>query len=600
MKRPPARALAVALALLLVLGSSALPGGAAQALPVSAIYLPILVRPPSRDLCIDALEVTQSVQDTSNSVPLVAGKSTCVRIYARVSGGTVSGVAVTLHGSRGGVPLPGSPLTVVPAGISSSPSRRVYGSSVNLTLPDSWLAAGAISVTATVDAQHAVYETDEANNTRSATLTLNSVPPLSLKIVPVNYTHTPTGAYYPAPSLDTISAWVRRTYPLSAVNVTVRSAVSFSGNLDTGASWSALLDLIGDRQVGDGAPSGQVYYGFVSTRNAASDWLGFDGIVGISYIGWRAAVGLDLPVDWWGTHAAGQVAAHEIGHAFGRRHAPCGNVSNVDGAYPYAGGSIGQYGLDTTSSTVWNPDPYQSTSNPYGALDMMSYCDPPWLSDYTYRALYADQLSRGALSLAALSEALRIRVVAQDGAVTIQPVYALLGTPTQADGAEHTLELLDAAGQVMATHPVLAYEIETPHPLGECGDSPLMAPAEPAWAVHAVVPRPAEPVARLRLLHGTEVLAERALDAPEGAALSAGLVVAEDAEPVLRWGAPETPALVRVSADGGATWEALAVDLLGGALPLDEVSLPSGSLRFEVSLADHTGPPMVVDWDGLR
>ena len=69
--------------------------------------------------------------------------------------------------------------------------------------------------------------------------------------------------------------------------------------------------------------------------------------------------------------------AHELGHNFGRLHAPCGNPSGLDGQYPYSGASIGVYGYDILSGVA-----KQSSLR-----DLMSYCDPSWISDYTYRNL---------------------------------------------------------------------------------------------------------------------------------------------------------------------------------------------------------------------
>jgi hypothetical protein len=42
---------------------------------------------PVTDLVIDAMEITQSVQDLDNSVPLVRGKRTFVRVYVHSTNG---------------------------------------------------------------------------------------------------------------------------------------------------------------------------------------------------------------------------------------------------------------------------------------------------------------------------------------------------------------------------------------------------------------------------------------------------------------------------------------------------------------------------------
>src|SRR5205085_6219038 len=132
------------------------------------------------------LEITQAVQTTSNSVPLVDGRPAIVRVYAKYTGTTVPGsVTVSLTGSRGGVALP--PVTLGPQAVSAAPSRAIYSSSFNLPLPSSWLS-GTVAVTATVDSDGAIAESDETNNTTTATLNFHNVPALDIVIVPINYT----------------------------------------------------------------------------------------------------------------------------------------------------------------------------------------------------------------------------------------------------------------------------------------------------------------------------------------------------------------------------------------------------------------------------
>src|SRR5262245_47033477 len=56
-------------------------------------YLPalLMLRAPLVDLSIDGIEITQSVQTPSNSVPLVAARPTIVRVYAKYTGSVMPG-----------------------------------------------------------------------------------------------------------------------------------------------------------------------------------------------------------------------------------------------------------------------------------------------------------------------------------------------------------------------------------------------------------------------------------------------------------------------------------------------------------------------------
>jgi hypothetical protein len=71
---------------------------------------------------------------------------------------------------------------------------------------------------------------------------------------------------------------------------------------------------------------------------------------------------------------------HEVGHAHGRDHAPCGLEGQpADRNFPYGGASIGVWGYGIVDKRLRSPSDHK---------DFMSYCDPIWVSDYTYRGLF--------------------------------------------------------------------------------------------------------------------------------------------------------------------------------------------------------------------
>ena len=65
--------------------------------------------------------------------------------------------------------------------------------------------------------------------------------------------------------------------------------------------------------------------------------------------------------------------AHELGHNMSLGHAPCGEPEDLDLSYPYPGGQIGAWGYDFRQGGRLVPP---------GRSDLMSYCDPAWISDY--------------------------------------------------------------------------------------------------------------------------------------------------------------------------------------------------------------------------
>ena len=97
-------------------------------------------------------------------------------------------------------------------------------------------------------------------------------------------------------------------------------------------------------------------------------------------------------------------------------------------------------------------------------------------------------------------------------------------------------------------------------------------------------------------LNAGTVLAMRA-KRPVGPAIAAaapGVAQQADGTLLLRWNAAGGPALIRYTADDGATWTTLGVDVLGGELHIDPATLPGSAGYFEVTPADSAAPTMRI------
>ena len=159
-------------------------------------YLPVYLLwagagpPPGPDMHLDAMEVTQAIQDLNNSVELVAGKRTYVRVHA-ASPVNTAGVFATLTGKHGMVTLapvlnpgnPGSNITV-----RTAPNRGQINDSFWFELPASWTTAGSLTLTARLDPNNAKNDLVQANNIRTVTVNFLNTPPLRLKLLNVQYT----------------------------------------------------------------------------------------------------------------------------------------------------------------------------------------------------------------------------------------------------------------------------------------------------------------------------------------------------------------------------------------------------------------------------
>ena len=96
------------------------------------------------------LEINQSVQDWTGSVPLVEGKPTVVRAFIQSLDSTPDRVVARLHAERNGQAIVGSPINPINTGGSALAyqdarlRRADLDASVNFEIPQSW-ASGDVT-----------------------------------------------------------------------------------------------------------------------------------------------------------------------------------------------------------------------------------------------------------------------------------------------------------------------------------------------------------------------------------------------------------------------------------------------------------------------
>ncbi len=311
----------------------------------------LTARMPVGDVRISKAEWGQSVFKTD--LRLVEGKAAMLRVYVLADRAGLAGVTVRAEALQNGTVLGAIPLTgpATPPTAESTDLAQSYRGVVS----EAFVTPG-VEVRITADPSDALPETNETNNELRITPVVGTGNVLHTTPVPV--VHQGTTATIPA-----FEGAMLRLWPIKQVTRTVRAPYTFAGTLtaNDGNAWSTLLQNIAAVRTSDA--SQRYYYGFVRiTYNA--------GIFGIGYVGQPAATGADSSV---------QTYAHEVGHNMGRPHAPCGNPANPDPQYPYAGARLGTYGYDSAGA-----QPAAMLKVPTANFDLMSYCDPAWVSDYNY------------------------------------------------------------------------------------------------------------------------------------------------------------------------------------------------------------------------
>lgn len=320
-------------------------------------------------------------QPASTNVPVVAGREGLLRFFVQTDGaydGQPVIARLFLNGSA-------TPIEQT-VSINGNPQEGQLGSTLNFQLSGEDIPVGFSfrlelsrkTTAAPVSNPGARYPVEGFADTAA-----KSGGKLHVTLVPIKYGADGSNRL-PDLSAGQMGAYhdlFYGMYPATNVEFTVRDAVQWNNTVAAnGSGWENLLGYIGELRSNDGAPFDTYYYGIFSPSSSVNNYCGGGCVAGLGNIGGpndayaRAAIGLGF------TGAiATETAVHELGHTHGRYHAPCGGAQGTDPNFPYNGAGIGAWGYDLVTQTLISPN---------NTVDLMSYCSPIWVSDYTFTAFF--------------------------------------------------------------------------------------------------------------------------------------------------------------------------------------------------------------------
>ncbi len=367
----------------------------------------------SLNLRIAGVNLTQSVQSFDNAVALVAGRDALLRVVAQANQSNTATPAVRVRLYDGAALVEtfviAAPADTVPTGRSDGD----LGTTWNVLVPGARIRSG-LAILADVDPASLIPETDETDNTypSGAPLPLSVLvaAPLAVTLVPVRQSANQLQGDVSLASRDQYLDLTQRIYPLPGYDAGVHAVytTTTSGPLQSdnaNGAWNTVLNELAAIRIAE--TSNRHYYGVVRI-----DYL--SGLAGMGFIGAPIAMGYDHPTD------RGRVTAHELGHTWGRLHAPCGSPGDRDTDFPYPGGIIGRIGYDLKTGAI----------KPRNTPDVMGYCDNPWISDYTYQEVMAfRQTAPGGASNARARPSLLVWGRIVNGRAVIEPAFHLVTRP---------------------------------------------------------------------------------------------------------------------------------------------------------------------------
>jgi hypothetical protein len=390
----------------------------------------VRVNPGELAVMVDGVQLMQSVQRTDGTVPVVANRDALLRVYVRADRLNFFDAGIRVRVYAGEVLRATYLLDARDAGIPQFTDEGLLSSTWNVVIPAAHILPG---MGVRVDADHggvlprtSASSPDFPSDGSIHRFDVRAVPALQVRMVPVRLSSTGAQGIIDSSNLQAFINDVYRWYPVSVLNADVRTPYTTDRTDFVTDEWIEILSEIRALRVADG--SSRYYYGVLRQRPGQP-------IGGIAYIGGRSGIGHDqMP-------RAAEIYAHELGHNFGRLHAPCGNPLSIDPEYPHDFAAIGAHGIDVDANQLIPPT----------HKDLLSYCTPWWVSDYTYEAVLAYREAHAA-ALAAVpalpaQPSLIVWGRISNGQVTLEPAFIVNTVPSvaQSDG-EFSVEGRDATG----------------------------------------------------------------------------------------------------------------------------------------------------------
>ena len=371
------------------------------------------------------------------TVSLVANRPAVVRVFASASG--ASGAPLTARLILGNNP----PIetTVTSFGNNSDSS---YSSTINFDVPAEYMTGGNWRVEFKEPATSSQGPNPNAS-TGDSSLQVRSSKTLKVTLIPVQYQADGSNRM-PDTSAGQVELYRQAfmaVYPTTDVVVNVGPTLAWGNSISSGGGgWETVLNAVTDERTSSSADFDEYYYGIFSPTSSFNSYCSGGCMLGLGWIGGpnaeytRAAVGVGFSGE-----ISTSTAVHEIGHNHGRDHSPCGGVSGADPNYPHSGGNIG----------VWGMDIFKHDMMPPSHKDFMTYCDPTWISDYTYENILDFMAATNSLEYpeASLNQVYERLSVGADSASWLNDVQ-LARPPLGDEVSSITLSLADGSTRTVS------------------------------------------------------------------------------------------------------------------------------------------------------
>ena len=402
--------------------------------------------------------LTQAVQSVEYPVPLVAGEEALLRVFVvapAAVGDTIPKVRATFYvdGEEGEVVEIERGTSI----IGDQMNEGSLNSSANVRIPASLIQPG-LEMVVEIDPDETVAPelgvTQRIPEMGRMAVNVRALPDLELTLIPFLWSENPDSAILDltrdmSPG-DPLLRDIRDLLPVAEIELAIHEPVVTNSN-----NAFSMLDQTGAIRAAEG---GTGYFMGTLTGSVS-------GALGVAYVpGW---VSFSI--------ADSSVMAHELGHNLSLYHAPCGGAGGPDISFPQSDGSIGAWGYDFSAGSLVQPS----------IRDLMSYCNPTWVSEFYFTNSLRHRLvweaAEGSAPPAAPTLSLLVTGgVGEDGSPYLAPAFVIDAPPSlPRSSGEYRLSGMTATGAEL-----FGLDFEMPVIAGEEDRSSFAftVPAQAAWA----------------------------------------------------------------------------------------------------------------------
>jgi reprolysin-like metallo-peptidase family M12B len=269
--------------------------------------------------------------------------------------------------------------------ISEPSSTEKLDSSFNFLLAAEAIKPGA-TIVAAIHEEGGLDPAGRFPATGTADLGVQAGPMLmDVVLVPVS---GPSGPLDDSPARRKhLEAYLADVYPAQKMTIRWHDPLPITSVINSSTAFRMLATA--RRQ--DGASPGSYYHMLIAVEDSMDKFLGLGVDAGPLPSDAASRIAMTMVTEHQ-VDSQMDTVSHEMGHNLGRNHAPGCNAGGVDDAFPYPNTGVGVDGYSVGEMAAGRdhlpnaPGPFKSKTK---FKDVMGYCYPTWISDYTWNGFAA-------------------------------------------------------------------------------------------------------------------------------------------------------------------------------------------------------------------